>query len=131
MSTAFHHSLDHVALNLDLRRPRTAANHLRFAFRTLYRLNTPENLPPETGPWLNQSLLALGRADYRKAGTFLSEVTKKLPATPSNKTLIEQLTRLQFSLEQNELPEAAECLRAFNDAMRQFRKCSSVTDRPA
>jgi hypothetical protein len=132
MSTAFHHSLDHVALNLDLRRPRTAASHLRSAFRHLYRLNAPDNLPPETGPWLNQSLVALSRADYRKAGIFLSEVTRQLPPTPSNQLLIEQLTKLQFSLEQNELPEAAQCLRAFNDAMREFRRNSqTTTDRPA
>ena len=131
MSPAFHHSLDHVALNLDLRRPKTAARHLRLAFRALYRLNAPHSLPSEAGPWLNQSLVALGRADYRKAGIFLSEVTKKLPTSEPNLLLIEQLTKLQYSLEQNELPEAARCLRSFNDAMRQVRRTSTVTVRPA
>ena len=102
MSNSFDHSLDHVALNLDLKRPKTAARHLRSAVQGLYRLLEPSGSEAgEMGPWLQQSLTALRRADYAKAANFLEAAMEQLPPNSAHEVLFQKLSDLQICLQEN------------------------------
>lgn len=119
----FHTSLEYAALNLDIRRPRTAARHLRFSLNAMFRLEEPSgNFPAESYYWFIRSLHALSRAHYLRASGALKEALDRIPEGSQNSYLVNRLRKVEKSLQACDLTTTARLLRATNEELKRRRR---------
>ena len=122
----FHTSLEYAALNLELKRPRTAARHLRVALNIVFRLEAGGGkFPDESYYWFIRSLHALSRAHYLRASGALKEALDRVPEQDHNNSyLVNRLRKLEQSLQACDLTRAARVLRATNEELLRRRGLS-------